>query len=902
MRNLKRVLSLALACVMVIGMMVMTTGAADIADIDEVKNVEAVEVMAALGVLEGDENGVFNPNGILTREQAAKIICFMLMGPENAKMLTGTSNFTDVAADRWSAPYISYCASLNIISGYDGKFDPTGELTGVAFAKMLLIALGYDAAIEGYVNNGDWATNIGTDAIDAGINIKGVDLGAAVSRENAAQMALNALEANLVKYTNKGTTITIDGVDVVVGASEAEARKLDATGGYDYTDGTNGAGNANETIQFCEKYFSALKQSADIVNGRNGYSWVYKNKPVSDEFVVTDTTLHTSTDGTTVTNLLTKGNKGYAGYKMDATAVAYLNGAMDITDTGTDTSVVATNAANDGMFIISDATDFTALKTWGDAHCGIGTEIELVDTNRNGKIDAIAITEYTASKITGTTKELANGTEATITVPGMNGGAATAESLIAGDFDNLNKMDVVIFADIATTAGVYSYSVVYEPDTFTGKMAKYNTTLHTMTIDGDTHKASAATVNGALAGFTQAQSFTGTAASTFYVDANGYVVAVDGINDIKYAVLDSIAYVNGSGVEGKGYAEARLVFTDGTTEIVTVSKIDGGNIIKVGDSLSAYDDTSGAGGTPLTTATAGLQSGYKISGDSTTEEKFYGVDTTALASNDIYTYSIQNGKYVLTSDASKAAGSATFVKGVPTIGTLGGVANDNTVYVVKTKVGMKDVWTTYTGYKNLPTINTGTINADYATTVPGGIVFCYINATAATNVGDPTYDVAFFFGNVYTVDNTDPTKPLYEYTAVLNGELQTVVATSNLGVGANTLYKVTLNDKGQVTATAAATGADFNAVTAYGDPAAKNGVLSVDDGSAGTITINGVTTNSLTYDGTETVYLLHTVSKTVTVGSVNDIPDNAPIQVKTVNKVTDAGKIAVSVAYVTIAD
>ena len=73
MRNLKRVLSLALAVVMVIGMMVMTTGAADLNDYDEISYVEAVDVMSALGILEGDENSNFNPTDILTREQAAQM-------------------------------------------------------------------------------------------------------------------------------------------------------------------------------------------------------------------------------------------------------------------------------------------------------------------------------------------------------------------------------------------------------------------------------------------------------------------------------------------------------------------------------------------------------------------------------------------------------------------------------------------------------------------------------------------------------------------------------------------------------------------------------------------------------------------------------------------------------------
>ena len=231
MRNLKRVLSLALACVMVIGMMVMTTGAADIVDIDEVENVEAVAVMNALGVLEGDENGVFNPTGTLTRAQAAKIIAFVKLGSTNAKKLATTGvSFTDVAANHWAAPYIGYCASLNIIAGNgDGTFAPEGELTGLAFGKMLLVALGFDAAR--YTNNGDWATNIATDLIDADLNVDGVILTNPISRDNAAQMAFNALfyseeveEVTIYKLTvTKDTDQSMDNAKAGAYASFAEA-------------------------------------------------------------------------------------------------------------------------------------------------------------------------------------------------------------------------------------------------------------------------------------------------------------------------------------------------------------------------------------------------------------------------------------------------------------------------------------------------------------------------------------------------------------------------------------------------------------------------------------------------------------------------------------------------------
>ena len=62
MRNLKRALSLALASVMVMGLMVVGTGAS-YADVSSEQNQEAIEVLQAVGVMTGDENGNFNQIG-----------------------------------------------------------------------------------------------------------------------------------------------------------------------------------------------------------------------------------------------------------------------------------------------------------------------------------------------------------------------------------------------------------------------------------------------------------------------------------------------------------------------------------------------------------------------------------------------------------------------------------------------------------------------------------------------------------------------------------------------------------------------------------------------------------------------------------------------------------------------
>ena len=67
MRNLKRVLSLALASVMLLGMMVIGAGAASVNDMDKVVNKEAVALMVDLGIIEGDNTGAFNPTGTINR-------------------------------------------------------------------------------------------------------------------------------------------------------------------------------------------------------------------------------------------------------------------------------------------------------------------------------------------------------------------------------------------------------------------------------------------------------------------------------------------------------------------------------------------------------------------------------------------------------------------------------------------------------------------------------------------------------------------------------------------------------------------------------------------------------------------------------------------------------------------
>ena len=119
MRNLKRALSLALASVMLLGMMVVGSSAKgidDFTDKAEIVNQDAVAVTSAIGMFEGYEDGSFGPENVVTRAEMAVIICTMLYGAGvNVNQFAETSVFTDVPD--WAEGYVNLCASLGIVAG-----------------------------------------------------------------------------------------------------------------------------------------------------------------------------------------------------------------------------------------------------------------------------------------------------------------------------------------------------------------------------------------------------------------------------------------------------------------------------------------------------------------------------------------------------------------------------------------------------------------------------------------------------------------------------------------------------------------------------------------------------------------------------------------------------------------
>ena len=190
---MKKIFALLLCAVMLLSMIPMA-GAAEFKDSKDVSFMtkEAVDVMSDLKIITGFPEGTFKPNDTLTRAQAAKILCCVALGTKNAEALAaGGSTFSDVPASHWANKFVAYCASKGIVSGVgNGKFNPDGKLTGYAFGKMLLGALGADVSA---LTGADWDKNtramMAEKHLEYGVSVSNKDL----SRQDACRLALNAL-------------------------------------------------------------------------------------------------------------------------------------------------------------------------------------------------------------------------------------------------------------------------------------------------------------------------------------------------------------------------------------------------------------------------------------------------------------------------------------------------------------------------------------------------------------------------------------------------------------------------------------------------------------------------------------------------------------------------------------
>ena len=607
MRNLKRTLSLALASVMLVGMMSVgasAVNASDFTDADEIVNKDAVSTMTALDIINGKEDGsYFDPTGNVTRAEMAKMLCVAINGGVDPVLgVKDTPTFTDIKG-HWAESYIEYCAANGMIAGRgNNKFDPTGTVSSTEAAKMLLGVLGYNAEKSGLVGN-DWAINTNVLANQNGLYKKLSNLNAntLLTRDNAAQMIYNALDANMVElnaagnyttsqYSYTGTESVVTGTERVWVLTIKENNctdsgikaAVDALSGSVY----NSRSDADETVKEVAgaelgKVKYALEQKTQNVYGENTVT-KYADETMGHKY------LSLITDGDAVLTDVEKDSKG--------TYTLYMNG---ITTKGQYTKV-----EGDYSNLIGQKVEVLYKDSENVYGVYASTDSSLIVESTAGKVGTLSNNEV---KIDGTTYKVDSNVTTIALYTGklidsLSVGGNKAAAVKAYDNDDNGKIDTVVYVPFTAAKVTYVGEKSFNTDVDTNVkfedvnaydgMAKNDYVIKSAaanTVDDTDTYVLAETVEGKIEA-TKSNSVridgtwynyvTTTPDQDLALDStvkaavlNGYIVkseVVTASHELKdYALIVNTAKdINGE--------QAKLLFADGTTKVVTTDvKYDG---------------------------------------------------------------------------------------------------------------------------------------------------------------------------------------------------------------------------------------------------------------------------------------------------------------------------------------
>ena len=558
---MKKFLSLVLALVMTMSLVTVSAGAKDFTDSSKINYSEAVDVLSEAKVIDGYADGAFNPSNTLTRGAAAKIICNLILGPTAASALVAdAAPYSDVAANHPFAGYIAYCQKTGIISGYaDGTFKPANSLTGYAFMKMLLGALGYDAANEGYTG-ANWSINVAKQAISIGLNdgLKGEFNGVkAVNREEACLYAFNTLNATMVEYTNQTIVIANGTVKTDKVAKDMENNARTETIKED------------NKMQFAEKYFTNLeKEPTSDDFGRPANKWTYKNTDIG---TYVDYTLMVAeyTDGVSGKDVYNKIGKT-AMDKYDLTATIDGNDAAktilaDVNKNnkddmaGTDTGVLT-------QVFVDDDNKAAAIVE-------INTYLGIADSDYSEKKDEAKFTVWGLSKEGKTYTKVAFNKDGTLKTT-----SDSASFTVSGEDFNVSKVeedDAYLFTVAAGEVQTFVPAEAVKDTEITSFKKGSN-----VTAGGTKYSFNAAAYYDAevLKDYTDG-TVTNLKDTTYniYLDTYGNLIGLEEVDAVDNYVFITGAD-NGSSNLSTKTNDANAIFLDGTSKVIEVSNTKGDGV------------------------------------------------------------------------------------------------------------------------------------------------------------------------------------------------------------------------------------------------------------------------------------------------------------------------------------
>ena len=630
----------------------MFAGAAFTDQADIKVDADVVDTLVSLGIIEGFEDGSFQPNATVTRAQMAKMIYVLRTGNSDASAYNDEkSSFTDING-HWARGYIKYCQSLGIIAGKNATtFAPNASVTAQEAAKMLLVTLGYNAEKAGLTGAG-WAAKTNALADEAGL-LEDVNTSftAACPRQYAAQLIYNAIDANTVvlrdgEYTDQ----TAMGVDnKTVGEKYMGLKKT--TGTLETFVKTSGKDTYEMTISNVDKNNSSEKYETSFTKVKKDYSSMkyntvkvlYKAKDdVYGVFATDDNTVQTGV----LADLKMDGKKA----KLDGTKYdlakdtsVYVDGVKvysKATGSGTKGAYVPADfsTTKDGTFT-KEATIADWISAYAEGNTAVekGSAVKLSATDGSSNYSVLEVTTYTVKKVTFVGSDY------------VTAGTKYEDDEYNLD-SNIKKDDYAVISSKGNYAD--DKGVVAKAEVVEGKITSTKTNsdgnIDKVAINGTWYEANASKVAAPALRMS---------ASVKLVLVNGFIYEVDTIT-AGTADIALIVKMGESSTVGSKYYQARLILADGTDKVVDIEKKDGNGVALAPNAtnteFNAYENMLATYDVSKDVYTLTVINGKTAKGDLAGYENFYYATTATIDGSVRGTFSYGNN------NADKAASRAYF--------------------------------------------------------------------------------------------------------------------------------------------------------------------------------------------------------------------------------------------------
>ena len=339
---------------------------------------EPVQILAALGIMVGDDDGAFRLDDNIKRSEVAKMAIHALGLEDIADSRRGESKFPDVPVNHWANGYINLATAQGLIVGDDlGNFRPNDSITYSEAMAIFVRALGYEVMAE---DKGAYPEGHVVVAGSIGLtkNVQGAT-NAPITRGNVAYITNNSLTVGLMEKVGYGNNASYEVTDKTLLKDKLDVTKYQGQiNAIPYTS-LEGESNLNEgEIRIGETVY----ETAYNMNNLFGYNVNYYLRSNDDGDVIILAMPQKDQNSTITINadlfegITTKAEKKAVEYyeKQDAakTTVSALEDTAKLIYNGKALELTDENLNINGK----------------------SGEMTLLDTDRNGIYDIVFVTEY----------------------------------------------------------------------------------------------------------------------------------------------------------------------------------------------------------------------------------------------------------------------------------------------------------------------------------------------------------------------------------------------------------------------------------------------------------------------------------------------------------------------------